>query len=86
MALCYRDDPAARSGYHVYDDGIVRGFARWHAETETGWLDQLFVDEAFRCRGIGEALLESFRMEMHRQGIRCHREKQAHHHKCQQKR
>ena len=38
----------------VYDDGIVRGFARVHG-TE---LQKLFVEPAFQSGGIGAALLD----------------------------
>ena len=39
---------------YVYDDGIIRGFARMQGNL----LDKLFIEPAFQSRGIGAALLQ----------------------------
>ena len=39
---------------YVYDDGIIKGFARIHGNL----LDKLFIEPAFQSQGIGAELLQ----------------------------
>ena len=65
MALDYRDRPGALAGVYVYDDGLVRGMARWgppEGEAPAGALQlhELYVDPFFQGQGVGSALLSAF--------------------------
>ena len=73
LALSLRDDPAAREGLYVYDDGIVRGLARM------GWLTgpagekvfffrELYIDPCFQGQGYGSKLMEAFLDRARREG------------------
>ena len=57
LALFYRDDPEARTGVYVYEDGgIVKGMmsmGRKHQEKDGLELKELFIDPFFQGQGIG---------------------------------
>lgn len=48
------DDPALLNNAFVYDDGVVKGFAR----VKGGELEKLFVEPVLQGAGIGAALLQ----------------------------
>lgn len=63
LALQLRDQEEERKDIYVYDDGIVRGMARWReADWEDGTeciqLDELYVDAFFHGLGIGTAFMK----------------------------
>lgn len=50
----YRSEPERTARTLVYDDGIIKGFIRINGEE----VEKLFVEPAFRGRGIGGVLLD----------------------------
>ncbi len=64
---CYRarlPDPASYIGLAEIDDvlvGYISAYSHpaFYAGGQTAWVDEIFVSEAFRRKGIGTALLEA---------------------------
>ena len=50
----YRTEPERVARTIIYDDGVIKGFARVNGDE----IEKLFVEPAFQNRGIGGALLE----------------------------
>ena len=65
---CYRIrvvDPASYIGLAEMEDavvGYVSGYSHtaFYANGRTAWLDEIFVEQAFRRKGVGAALLHAF--------------------------
>ena len=72
-AAIFRDDPACRFAVAERDESLV-GFAAYYPVFSTFscrpglWMDDLFVDEAMRSRGIGRELLRFLAAEAARRG------------------
>ena len=56
----YRAEPERVANALVYDDGIIKGFIRVNGKE----VEKLFVELAFRGRGIGGALLDKAASEL----------------------
>lgn len=50
----YAADPEILKHTFVYDDGVIKGFARLNGSL----LDKLFIEPAFQSKGIGAKLLQ----------------------------
>jgi putative acetyltransferase len=50
----YAADPEILKRTFVYDDGVIKGFARLNGSL----LDKLFIEPAFQSKGIGAELLQ----------------------------
>lgn len=49
----YRTEPERVARTIIYDDGVIKGFARVNGDE----IEKLFVEPAFQNRGIGDALI-----------------------------
>ena len=49
----YRIEPERVARTIIYDDGVIKGFARVNGDE----IEKLFVEPAFQNRGIGDALI-----------------------------
>lgn len=74
LALELRDDPAARKGLYVWDDGIIRGLGRmsWE-EDEKGerflFFHELYIDPCFQGQGYGGKIMGTFLDWARREGV-----------------
>lgn len=72
-AAVFRDDPQCKFAVAEFDELLV-GFAAYYPVFSTFscrpglWMDDLFVDETFRSRGIGRGLLRFLADEATRRG------------------
>ena len=47
----------------VIDDNKIAGYINYKFKGRSAWLNSIFVEKEYRCRGLGQTLLEMFEQD-----------------------